>query len=256
MWIQLAVRGHSSFGNGKEIEVLNEGGGRELMLFDKLNAQLAFMLVFYRHESALINAINNMIQEYSIMRTSETGNIGKGTVIMNTGTISNVEIGEYVTIRGTTLLENGTVVSNGYAPVVIGEGVIARNFIVQSGSTVDGAALLENCFVGQSVEMGKQFSAENSVFFANSEAFHGEAVSVFAGPYTVSHHKSTLLIAGMFSFFNGGSGTNQSNHMYKLGPVHQGIVERGSKTGSFAYMLWPSRIGAFTVVDGKEHGTF
>ena len=84
---------------------------------------------------------------------------------------------------------------------------------------------------------GKQFSAENSVFFANSEAFHGEAVSVFGGPYTVTHHKSSLLIAGMYSFFNAGSGTNQSNHMYKLGPVHQGILERGSKTGSFAYLL-------------------
>ncbi len=250
------VRGRSSFGNGKEIGVLNEGGGRELMMFDKLNAQLAFMLVFYRHEPALINALSNMIREYSSMRTSDTGNIGKGTVIINAGTISNVEIGEHVTIRSTTLLENGTIVSNVYAPVLIGEGVVARNFIVQSGSTVDGAALLENCFVGQSVEMGKQFSAENSVFFANSEAFHGEAVSVFAGPYTVTHHKSTLLIAGMFSFFNGGSGTNQSNHMYKLGPVHQGVVERGSKTGSFAYMLWPSRVGAFSVVMGKNMTRF
>ncbi len=125
-----------------------------------------------------------------------------------------------------------------------------------SGSKVDGGALLDKCFVGQGVELGKQFSAENSIFFANSEAFHGEAVSVFAGPYTVTHHKSSLLIAGMYSFYNAGSGTNQSNHMYKLGPVHQGIVERGSKTGSFAYLLWPCRIGAFTVVMGKNPASF
>ena len=83
----------------------------------------------------------------------------------------------------------------------------------------------------------KQFNHQNSVFFANSEGFHGEAVSIFAGPYTVTHHKSSLLIAGMFSFFNAGSGTNQSNHMYKLGPIHQGVVDRGSKTGSFSSSL-------------------
>ena len=45
----------------------------------------------------------------------------------------------------------------------------------------------------------------------------------------MTHHKSTLLIAGMFSFMNAGSGSNQSNHMYKLGPIHQGAMERGAK---------------------------
>jgi len=75
---------------------------------------------------------------------------------------------------------------------------------------------------------------------------------LFAGPYTVTHHKSTLLIAGLFSFYNAGSGTNQSNHMYKLGPVHQGVFERGCKTGSFSYVLFESHIGAFSVVIGKH----
>ena len=101
--------------------------------------------------------------------------------------------------------------------------------------------------------LAKEYSAENSVFFANCGGFHGEACSIFAGPYTVTHHKSTLLIAGLFSFLNAGSGTNQSNHMYKLGPVHQGVVERGSKTGSDSYMLWPAKVGAFTVVMGRHY---
>jgi hypothetical protein len=115
---------------------------------------------------------------------------------------------------------------------------------------------LDRTFVGQGVQVGKQFSSENSLIFANSECFHSEACSLFAGPYTVTHHKSTLLIAGMFSFYNAGSGSNQSNHMYKLGPIHQGILERGSKTGSFSYMLWPSRVGAFSVVIGKHYTNF
>jgi len=68
----------------------------------------------------------------------------------------------------------------------------------------------------------------------------------------VTHHKSTLLIAGMFSFMNAGSGSNQSNHMYKLGPIHQGILERGAKTASDSYILWPSRVGAFSLVMGRH----
>lgn len=41
--------------------------------------------------------------------------------------------------------------------------------------------------------------------------------------------------------------------MYKLGPVHQGVFERGCKTGSFSYVLLESRIGAFSVVIGKHY---
>jgi hypothetical protein len=140
--------------------------------------------------------------------------------------------------------------------VFMGEGVIAKKFVILSGSQVDGGAILDKCFVGQGVKIGKQYSAENSAFFANCEAFHGEACSLFAGPYTVTHHKSTLLIACLTSFFNAGSGTNQSNHMYKLGPLHQGILERGTKTGSFSYLLLPSRIGAFSVIVGKHFTNF
>ncbi|MEN8227556.1 MAG: DUF4954 family protein [Bacteroidota bacterium] len=252
----ISVNGPASFGNGFEVEVLNEGGGRELLMFDRLNAQLAYMLVCYRHDPGLVDSINGMIRDYAKEKTSETGEIGPGAKILNTGSIYDVNIGAHASIRGASLLKNGTIVSNREAPVTIGENVIAKNFMVLSGSTVDGGALIDKSFIGQGVEVGKQFSAESCLFFANSEAFHGEAVSVFAGPYTVTHHKSTLLIAGLFSFYNAGSGTNQSNHMYKLGPVHQGIVERGAKTGSFAYLLWPSRIGAFSVVMGKNPGSF
>jgi len=249
----LSVTGETAFGNGTEIEILNEGGGRELIIFDKLSAQIAYICVMYRHRPKLVAALNKKIREYSNSKSDTTGIIGKGSHIINSNAIYNVAIGPYVEVNGIDLLEDGTILGDPDEITRIGQGVIARHFIILSGSTVESASLLEKCFVGQAVRIGKQFSAENSAFFANSEGFHGEAVSLFAGPYTVTHHKSTLLIAGIFSFFNAGSGTNQSNHMYKLGPIHQGIVERGSKTGSFSYLLWPSRVGPFSVVMGK-HG--
>jgi len=52
---------------------------------------------------------------------------------------------------------------------------------------------------------------------------------------------------------NAGSGSNQSNHMYKLGPIHQGIMERGSKTTSDSYLLWPARIGPYTLIMGRHY---
>lgn len=68
----------------------------------------------------------------------------------------------------------------------------------------------------------KGFTAHDSLVFSNCSLENGEACALFAGPYTVSMHKSSLLIGCQTSFMNAGSGTNQSNHMYKLGPVHWG----------------------------------
>jgi NDP-sugar pyrophosphorylase family protein len=252
----LSVEGETTFGNGVSINVLNEGGGRELLIYDKLSSQIAYLIVTCRHDEILISKLNEMIKKYSESIKSDLGFVGKGSIIKNCGFIKNVLIGERSKIEGAAKLSEGTIASSKLDPVYIGSNVIASHFIIQSGSVVNDGSIIENSFIGQGVRIGKQYSTENCAFFCNCEGFHGEAVSVFAGPYTVTHHKSTLLIAAMFSFFNAGSGSNQSNHMYKLGPIHQGILERGAKTGSFSYMLWPSRVGAFSVVIGKHYNNF
>ena len=51
----LAVEGKSSFGNGTEIAVINEVGGREIPIYDHLSAQVAYILALYRHDRKLIN---------------------------------------------------------------------------------------------------------------------------------------------------------------------------------------------------------
>ncbi len=248
----LVCDGESTFGNGAVLEIMNEGGGRDLPIFEELNAQIAYLMVHYRHDPDFIEALNRLIEKQVQSKRKKRAQIGAHARISHCGSLRNVCVGPYATLERVCCLEEGTMVSESNASVHIGPGVIARHFIIQSGAKVSDGVQLDHCFVGQAVELGKQFSAENSAFFANSGCFHGEAVSVMAGPYTVSHHKSTLLIAAQFSFYNAGSGSNQSNHMYKIGPVHQGLLERGSKTGSFSYLLWPSRIAPFSVVLGKH----
>ncbi len=249
----ILVDGKTSFGNGVKVPVMNEGGGREIPIFDWLSAPLAYILTLYRHRPELIQVLQNLIDNYTNSLKSETGIIGKNVRIVNCGSIKNVKIGDAAIIEGASLLENGTVNSNIQAPVLIGSGVKCNDFILSSGVSVTDSTLVSKCFIGQGCILGKHYSALDSLFFSNCQGMHGEATAIFAGPYTVSHHKSTLLIAGMFSFLNAGSGSNQSNHMYKLGPIHQGICERGSKTTSDSYLLWPAKIGAFTLVMGRHY---
>jgi len=246
----------ASFGNGVEIDVLNEAGGREVMLFNELNAQFAYILCLHRYRPELTKKLKQIASAYVKKIKSDRGKIGPATCICSTKEIIDVNIGASAKINAASSLINGSILSTEDAPTIVGVDVVAKDFIIAESASVKDGAILHGVFVGQGCLVGKQYSAEASLFFANSEAFHGEACSVFAGPYTVTHHKSSLLIAGLFNFYNAGSGTNQSNHMYKLGPAHEGKLQRGTKTGSFSYMMWPCRVGPFSVVLGKHSGTF
>lgn len=249
----LAVSGSTSFGNGLRIKAISEDGGREVTIFDHLTTHLAYILGMYRHRKRLVRVIEGLINDYIEYITESRGLVQRGASLLNCGSIKNVKIGYASYIDGVQKLSNGSINSTYEDPVHIGEGVIMDDFIVCSGSEIKDATLISRCFIGQGCILDKHYSAVDSLFFANCQGFHGEACSIFAGPYTVTHHKSTLLIAGLFSFMNAGSGSNQSNHLYKLGPIHQGVIERGVKTTSDSYLLWPSHIGAFSLVMGRHY---
>ncbi|MDE3257477.1 MAG: DUF4954 family protein [Gemmatimonadota bacterium] len=253
---QMATRAGAAFGNGAVVEPVNEGGGREVPIFNEMSSQFAYVMSMHRYRTEMTSRLQAMVDAYVEENASDAGVVGEGAVVAHVNEILDVNVGCGAEVVGAAMLKNGTVLSEAAARTRVGASVVAEDFIIAEGSRVESGAILTRCFIGQGVEVGKQFSAEHSLFFANSECFNGEACAVFGGPYTVTHHKSTLLIAGIYSFYNAGSGTNQSNHMYKLGPVHQGVLERGSKTGSSSYMLLPSAVGPFTVVIGKHMTNF
>ena len=248
----LVCTSNSTFGNNVKVSVLNEMGGREVPIFNGLSSQLAYFTVIYRHDIAAVNKICDMITEYSESLRSPIATIADDAVIIKCGEIKNVVIGQSAKLEGVSELLEGTVNSTKEGRTYIGRNVKATHFIVSDSTTITDGVLIDKCFVGQGCQLGKQYSADNSLFFANCVGMHGEACSTFAGPYTVTHHKSTLLIAGMFSFLNAGSGSNQSNHHYKLGPLHQGVAERGCKTSSDSYLLCPYKVGAFSIVMGRH----
>lgn len=248
----IVVDGTTTFGNGVRVPVMNEGGGREIPIFNELSASLAYILTLYRHRPKMIKVLEQHIDAYAVQQAADKGVIGDNVRILNCGSIKNVKIGDCAELVGVSRLKNGTVNSNKEAPVYLGSGVKCSDFIIASGVKIGDSTLVDKCFVGQGCVFDKHYSAGESLFFSNCQGMHGEACAIFAGPYTVTHHKSTLLIAGLFSFLNAGSGSNQSNHMYKLGPIHQGVAERGAKTTSDSYLLWPSKIGAFSLVMGRH----
>lgn len=237
-------------GVGNEVSVLDETGSRTVVIYPGLSAQSAMLMARCRHSMA--DDLLSQARDHIDSLTLPVG-IGAGAEILDCGEIHNVAIGRGVKIHGARSLRDGTVVSNAAegGSAFIGAGVDAHGFIIEDAS-VESGAILRNCFVGQGVRLEKGFTAHDSLFFANCTMENGEACALFAGPYTVSSHKGTLLIGCQTSFMNAGSSTNQSNHMYKLGPLHWGVLERGVKTSSGSYLMLGANIGAFSLLMGQH----
>ena len=241
----------ATFGQGKVIAVLNEVGDGNVMIFDGLNAQLASLMVKYEHDEVFTNTIRSIIQKRIEQTNQPITTIGNDVRITHTTAIVNCHISDGCQIDGALRLQDCTLKSMPDAAVKVGVGVICENSVIYNGSSVLNNAKLENCFVGEACTITDGFTAESSLFFANCYMSNGEACAAFCGPFSASHHKSSLLIGGMFSFYNAGSATNFSNHAYKMGPMHWGVLDRGTKTASGSYILMPAHIGTFSVCFGK-----
>lgn len=86
----ILVDRETSFGNGVEVSVLNETGGREVMIHDRLSAHEAYIMALYRHRPQLIERMKEIVQAYVKERTSDSGQIGNHVTIVDAGYIKNV----------------------------------------------------------------------------------------------------------------------------------------------------------------------
>ena len=241
----------ATYGEGNLISVLNEVGDGNVILFSDLNSQFAAFMAKHFGDKPLKDAIRRLINEEIARKRHDQAYIGNHVKIVNTKEITNTVVYDDCEINGAARLSDCTILSSPASSVYIGTGVICENSIISEGSSIINSVKIQDCFVGEACQISNGFTASSSVFFANSYMSNGEACAAFCGPFTASHHKSSLLIGGQFSFYNAGSATNFSNHAYKMGPMHYGILERGTKTASGAYVLMPAYIGTFSVCFGK-----
>ena len=241
----------ATYGEGNLISVLNEVGDGNVILFSELNSQFAAFMAKHFCDKPLKDAIRCLINEEIARKRHEQAYIGNNVKIVNTKEITNTIVYDDCEINGASRLSDCTILSSPVSNVYIGTGVICENSIISEGSSIINSVKIQDCFIGEACQISNGFTASSSVFFANSYMSNGEACAAFCGPFTASHHKSSLLIGGQFSFYNAGSATNFSNHAYKMGPIHHGVLERGTKTASGAYILMPAHIGTFSVCFGK-----
>lgn len=244
--------GDSRFGVGTTVQCVNEAGGREVKLSRSLTSNIAYVVAMHGYVPGLRGAYETLVAREVERLCEERPRVGAGSRLTHCGPIEGVTIGPGAALSGVGELLDGTVESTPEQPTHVGSGVTARHFIAAGGADMDTGATVLNSYVGENARVADHMLVDNCLVFAKCQLLSGEAVSAFCGPFTVSHHRSTLLIAGLYSFFNAGSATNASNHQYRLGPTQQAVFDRGVKTGSGSYLLQPAHIGPFSMVVGHH----
>ncbi len=240
------------FAAGVPVNVLAEDGARSIPLWRELTAQIAHLLCHNKNQP-VGEALRGIVAADLRAAAPARSQIGDRCRLLNIGGMDNVCLGDGVVVEGAVRLDN-CFLEGEAVPVRIGSGVTARNCLFQSGSFAGGGADLQDCLIGEGVSLDHGFFASSCLFFANSDLALCEAVGAMVGPYSVSHHRATLVLTCQSSFNTFGSGSNASNHHFKLGPRHGGVLRRGTRCGSGSYLLWPADIGAFSTVLGRHIG--
>ena len=228
------------YAQGLPVDVLDETGGYVVKIHDRLSYQEALGQLRHTQEAA-VKAVD--VEPGCVL-------IENDVTLRDIRALAGTWVHAGACIAGATRVKNASIYGH------VGDNVILEDAIVLDASGVTDGAQMDHCFVGQGCHIGRMYSATQSLFFANCHFENGEACAYLAGPYSVSHHKATLMIACLTSFFNAGSGSNQSNHSYKMGPNKFGVLGRGSKLGSSSYLYWPARVGEFSTVIGHHFTHF
>jgi hypothetical protein len=158
----IAASAGARFGNGVDLETANEGGGREVKLFNEISSQFAYIIAQHRYRPAMIKKMNAMVDAYIEKSTPSTGVIGEGAIVQHVPEMIDVNVGPFAVVSGAARLRNGTILSEKAAPAKVGVAVMADDFIFAEGSSVETGAVLTKVFIGQGTKVGRQFSSRTA----------------------------------------------------------------------------------------------
>lgn len=209
--------GKTSFGNGREIPIAIETGGREVFTFAEIDIDTATEIASSREDKELIKKYNSLVEDYVKKVTSEFGIIDEAAVIKNSSKIVNAFIGKHAHIDNVTLIDNTTVLSNEEEKTEISEGAFVKKSIIQWGSEVTSMAIVVNSVMVEHSHAERHAKITDSIIGPNTGIGEGEVTASLVGPFVGFHHQA-LLIAAFWPDGKGniGYGANVgSNHTSK-----------------------------------------
>jgi hypothetical protein len=213
----LVCSGSTSFGNGRDISVGIETGGRNVLSFAEMTIPIAQLVSTSRDNKELLAEYDSFIKKYISACHAGIGIVENDVIIRNTPEIEDCYIGPATIIDGAILVQNCTILGSAQEPVEISHGAYVKNSCLQWGCHVTSLAIVDDSVLTEHSHAERHGKITQSIIGPNTGIGEGEVTACLLGPFVGFHHQA-LLIAAIWPEGKGnvGYGANiGSNHTSK-----------------------------------------
>ena len=207
----------TNFGNGSELPIAIETGGREVKAFAEITVDIAAKIATSRSDVSFIRQYENLVDQYIKKISSPKGIIEENAVIKNTLEVRDAYIGHSAIIDGATMIAKATILSSPEEKTEISAGAYVKGSLIQWGCEVTSMAIVANSVLTEHSHVERHGKVTDSIVGANTGIAEGEVTACLVGPFVGFHHQA-LLIAAFWPEGKGnvGYGANVgSNHTSK-----------------------------------------
>lgn len=207
----------STMGNGVELSLAIETGGREVKTFAEITVDIAEKIATNRKDTELICEYEEFLQSYLSCIRRKRGVLDENCMVISTPYVKDVYLGPFSLIKGAKKVENCTVLSNQQEISEIKDGSITEDSIIQWGSEVTSMGIVSESVLSEHSHVERHGKVTQSLIGPNTGIGEGEVTACLLGPFVGFHHQA-LLIAAFWPEGKGnvGYGANVgSNHTSK-----------------------------------------
>ena len=262
---ELATTSTAKFGNGilKDgedeksrvwIEVCNENAGRSIIPFNGMLPGDAYLWSRSRNDEALQEKFKEFTQLKFDKRRGFYGTIGDRTVIKNSRTIKDANIGSDAYIKGANKLKNLTINSDANRKSQIGEGCELVNGIVGFGCRIFYGVKAVRFILSSHSQLKYGARLINSYLGNNSTISCCEVLNSLIFPAHEQHHNNSFLCASLIcGQSNIAAGvTIGSNHNSRAADGEI-VAGRGFWPGLCVSLKHNSKFASFTILAKADY---
>jgi NDP-sugar pyrophosphorylase family protein len=184
-----------AFGNGREIAIGIETGGREVLSYAEITIPVAAAVATRRGDRKFLEAYREFVKSYIDSCSAPFGVIERGGVIRHTATVENVYVGEGAVIDGATIVQNCTLLSTPEERTEISHGAYVRNACLQYGCDVTSMAIVDDSVLTEHSHVERHGKVTQSIIGPNTGVAEGEVTASLVGPFVGFHHQAMLIAA-------------------------------------------------------------
>ncbi len=186
---------HCVFGNGRDIAIGIETGGREVLSYAEITIPVATAVATRRGDRAFLEEYAAFVKSYVDSCRSPFGVVDRGGVIRHTPRAEDVYLGEGAVIDGATAVKNVTLLSTPEERAGISHGAFVRNSCIQYGCDVTSMAIVDDSVLTEHSHVERHGKVTQSIIGPNTGVAEGEVTASLVGPFVGFHHQAMLIAA-------------------------------------------------------------